>query len=94
MERSRKVKAKVASIPPDLKARFQKNPNAVVRLIVRLKDDPGSRVAAVQAHGLTVRHTYSLISAIATEGTAAASLALAAEPWVNSIEEDKQVHTM
>jgi hypothetical protein len=65
-----------------------------MRLIVRLKDDPGSRVAAVQAHGLTVRHTYSLISAIAVEGTASASLALSDEPWVVSVEEDSTVHTM
>jgi hypothetical protein len=86
--------AAVATIPQDLKSRLQQNPNAVVRLIVRLKDAPDSRVAAVQAHGLTVRHTYSLMSAIATEGSAAASLALAAEPWVVSIEEDKTVHTM
>lgn len=84
----------VANIPQRLKSRLQRNPNTVVRLIVRLKDDPGSRVADVQGYGLIVRHTYSLISAIATEGTASASLALAAEPWVDSIEEDMQVHTM
>ncbi|MDE3090562.1 MAG: hypothetical protein KGJ80_14370, partial [Chloroflexota bacterium] len=82
------------SIPADLKSKLQYDPSAVVRLIVRLKDDPESRVAAVQAHGLTVRHTYSLISAVAVEGTAAASLTLANEAWVLSVEEDKQVHTM
>lgn len=85
---------RMATIPLDLKSKLQQDPNAVVQLIVRLKDDPGSRVAAVQSHGLTVRHTYSLISAIATEGSAAASLALAEEPWVLSVEEDKMVHTM
>lgn len=61
---------------------------------MRLKDDPAGRVAAVQAHGLTVRHTYALISAIAIEGAASASLALADEPWVISVEEDSTVHTM
>jgi hypothetical protein len=84
----------VASISQDLKSKLQGNPDATVRLIVRLTGDPVSRVAAVQAHGLTVRHTYSLISAIAIEGAASASLALAEEPWVISIEEDKAVHTM
>ena len=83
----------VASISQNLKARLEQNPNASVRLIVRLKDNPGSRVAAVQAHGLTVRHTYSLISALAVEGSASASLALAQEPWVVSVEEDTVVHT-
>ena len=89
-----KAKAIVASISQDLKSKLQQNPSATVRLIVRLKDDPGSRVAAVQAHGLTVRRTYSLISAIAVEGTASASLSLSDEPWVVSVEEDSTVHTM
>ena len=84
----------MANISPDLKSKLQKSPAATVRLIVRLADDPSSRVAAVQAHGLIVRHTYSLISAVAVEGAASASLALAEEPWVVSIEEDKAVHTM
>ena len=84
----------MANISPDLKSKLQTSPNATVRLIVRLADDPNRRVAAVQAHGLTVRHTYTLISAVAIEGTASASLKLAQEPWVVSIEEDKAVHTM
>jgi hypothetical protein len=84
----------MASISQDLRSRLQQNPNAVIRLIVRLKDAPASHVAAVQAHGLTVRYTYSLTSTIATEGSASASLALADEPWVVSVEEDKPVHTM
>ena len=86
--------ALVANISQDLKSKLQQNSNATVRLIVRLKGDPGSRVAAVQALGLTVRHTYSLISALAVEGSASASLALADEPWVVSIEEDSAVHTL
>ena len=88
------MKRLVATISQDLKSKLQKNANATVRLIVRLKDDPSTRVAAVQAHGLTVRHVYSLISAIAIEGSASASLALANEPWVDSVEEDSTVHTL
>ena len=84
----------VATMSQDLKSKLLQNKNATVRLIVRLKDDPNIRVAAVQSHGLTVRHTYSLISAIAIEGSASASLALAQEPWVVSIEEDTAVHTL
>jgi hypothetical protein len=90
----KKAKMNVATMSPGLKSKLLQDPNATVRLIVRLKDDPSSRVAAVQSHGLTVRHTYSLISAIAIEGSASASLALAGEPWVVSVEEDSAVHTL
>ena len=92
--RSKKVKILVATISQDLRSKLLKNANATVRLIVRLRDDPSSHVAAVQAHGVTVRHIYSLISAIAIEGSASASLALADEPWVDSVEEDSAVHTL
>lgn len=84
----------MADISPDLKSRLQRNPQALVRLIIRLKDDPQSHVPAMQARGLTVRHTYSLTSSVAIEGSASASLALANEPWVVSVEEDKPVHTL
>lgn len=84
----------MANISQDLKSKLQTSPNTTVRLIVRLTDDPAGRVAAVQAFGLTVRYTFTLISAVAIEGTASASLKLADEPWVVSIEEDKAVHTM
>lgn len=84
----------MAKIQPSLKSKLERAPNSVVNLIVRLKDAPDVRTADVRALGLTVRHTYSLVPGMAIQGTAAASLALAAKPWVLSIEEDKQVHTM
>ena len=84
----------MASISPDLESRLQRNPNTLVSLIVRLKGDASAHLADVQARGLTVRRTYSLISAIAIQGTASASLTLMDEPWVLSLEEDRTVHTM
>ena len=84
----------MAKIQPDLKSKLERAPDMVVNLIVRVKDTPGARVADVRALGLTVRYTYSLVPGMAVRGTAAASLALAEKPWVLSIEEDKQVHTM
>jgi hypothetical protein len=84
----------MASIAPELKSRLKQNPNARVNLIVRMKDAPDAHVADVQARGLTVRHVYVLISAMAIQGTAAASLTLTNEKWVRSIEEDKAVRTM
>ena len=84
----------VASIAPELKSKLERDPNAVVNLIVRLHDDPAAHLADVQARGLQVRHTYTLISAVAVQGKASACLPLAALSWVLSIEEDKSVHTM
>jgi hypothetical protein len=86
--------AAMASIQPDLKKKLEREPGSTVNLIVRLKDAPDIHVADVRALGLTVRYTYSLVSAMAVQGTASASLVLAKKPWVLSVEEDKQVHTM
>jgi hypothetical protein len=84
----------MANMQPDLKKKLEREPGSMVNLIVRLKDAPDVRVADVRALGLTVRYTYSLVPGMAIQGTAAASLALAQKPWVLSVEEDKQVHTM
>ncbi len=82
------------NIAPNLKSKLQTHPDAKVNLIIRTKDDPQSHFAEIQKNGLTVRRTFSLISAVAVEGTASASLALVDQPWVLSVEEDKPVHTM
>ena len=84
----------MASMNPELKNKLEQNPNAVVNLIVRTMDDPQAHLAEVQARGFEVRHTYSLISAMAVQGKASASMSLANMPWVLSLEEDKTVHTM
>lgn len=84
----------MTNIAPELLSKLELNPNTTVNLIVRLKDDPSAHIAEVQASGLVVRYTYSLISAIAVQGKAAICLELASKPWVLSIEEDKSVHTM
>ncbi len=84
----------MANIQPDLKSRLERNPKAVVNLIVRLKDAPNLRTADVRALGLTIRQTYTLIPALAIQGSASASLTLAKKSWVLSVEEDKPVHTM
>ena len=84
----------MANIQSDLKSKLERNPKAVVNLIVRLKDAPNLRTADVRALGLTIRQTYTLIPALAIQGSASASLTLAKKSWVLSIEEDKPVHTM
>ncbi len=84
----------MATITPDLVKKLQREPNATVNLIVRLVDSPEVHVADAQAKGLQVQRTFSLISAMAVRGTAAAALALMNESWVVSVEEDKSVHIM
>ncbi len=84
----------MANISPDLRSKLERNPESVVRLIVRVDADPAAHVSTLRARGLTVRYVYSLTSTVAVEGPASASLSLAREPWVVSIEEDKPVHTM
>jgi hypothetical protein len=84
----------MASIPAELKSKLESDPKATVNLIVRVKDAPDRRLDDVRALGLTVRRTFSLIPAIAIQGSAAASLKLAQKSWVVSLEEDKPVHTM
>ena len=84
----------MASISSELKSKLQRNPRATIHLIARLKNEPGDYRAVLEARGIHVRRTFSLIAAIAIECKASAALALAKETWVVSIEEDKSVHTM
>lgn len=84
----------MATIPPDLQTKIQHDPQTQVDLIVRLADDPGKHVRDLQSLGWTVRRTFSLTPSVAVQGPASASLALARQPWVLAIEEDKSVHTM
>ena len=84
----------MATLASELKTKWQRAPNTRVRLIARLKDDPTAHLDQVKSKGFTVRHTYSLMAAMALEGKASAALALAKESWVLSIEEDKPVRAM
>ncbi len=84
----------MTGISNQLLTKLQNDPEAIVHLIVRVKDDPKSHVADLQTQGLMVHRTFSLIAAMAVEGKASASLKLASESWVLSVEEDKPVHTM
>jgi hypothetical protein len=84
----------MANVSSELKSKLQRNPRAAVNLIARLQNEPSDYRAALEARGINVRRTFSLIAAIAIECKASAALALAKETWVVSIEEDKSVHTM
>jgi len=86
------VSAKV--LDPEFERELKAEPIARVRVIVRTREDPRQMAEEVVKRGLVVTHTYSLIRAIAAEGLASAVLQLAAEPWVEKIEPDREVRTM
>jgi len=67
---------------------------AEVHLIVRTKDDPKRYVGRLEEMGVKVRRTFALIRALAITGKGMDCLALAEEPWVESIEEDKEVRAL
>jgi hypothetical protein len=70
------------------------DPSAAVLAIVRTVGRAGPRRAAAESAGLTVRHVYRLWPGLAVEGPVAALLALAAQPWVQAIEVDREVKVM
>ncbi len=84
----------MATLAAELRDKLRRKPGATVNLIVRTKGDPNVHATALEASGMKVRRTFSLISGLAIQGPASAALDLAREPWVESIEEDKPVHTM
>ena len=84
----------MTKIDPKFRKRLESNPTQRVDVIVRVAEDPRDRLPDVMAHGLTVRHTYSLIKALAATGLGVSILELADEPWVKKIETDEEVRTM
>lgn len=72
---------------------LQANPHKTVDVIIRTNTNPSSQIDQVTRLGLSVTRTFSLIQAIAATGPASAVIALAAEPWVDSIEPDQSVQS-
>lgn len=81
-------------IESEFKQHLESNRTQRFDVIVRVADDPKSRLPQVMEHGLSVRHTYSLIKAVAASGLGTSILELAEEPWVTRIEPDEEVRTM
>ena len=84
----------MATLSETLRRKLERDPKGVANVIVMVRDNAAAHVAQVRARGLTVKHSFTLIPGFALAGAASAILALADEPWVKSIEEDKPVHTM
>jgi len=71
--------------------RLQRRPEDMVRLIVRVRGDMSPATARLTELGATVLRSFSLIKAVAVSCSAETALALLQEPWVQAIEEDRQV---
>ncbi len=71
--------------------RLQKRPEDMVRLIVRVRGNMSQATARLTELGATVLRSFSLIKAVAVSCSAETALALLQEPWVQAIEEDRQV---
>jgi hypothetical protein len=81
-------------IAPDLLRRMKANPDADVRLIVRVKGDPAPAAEQLDGGALRVLRTFTLVPGLAVAGKARDGLRLLDESWVEHVEEDRQVRVM
>ena len=62
-----------------------------MRLIVRVRGDPSAAKARFSELGVKVLRSFTLINAVAVSCTAKTALVLLKEPWVERVEEDRQL---
>lgn len=85
------LEATMDKIESVFRSKLQEQPQQTVRLIVRVKGDLTPATARLAESGATVLRSFRLINAVAISCSAQTALALAEEPWVEAIEEDRQV---
>jgi len=83
----------VDKINPTFEARLQQHPGETVRLIVRVAGDMPLATAGLTELGATVLRSFTLIKAVSVSCSAETALGLLQEPWVQALEEDRQVST-
>lgn len=76
---------------PVLATKLQANREQEVRVIVHVRGDMVQASARLRDQGCEVMRSFQLIRAVAVRCTGAKALSLAKEPWVQKIEEDRQV---
>lgn len=74
-----------------LRGRLKKRSQEPVRLIVRVLGEMPEAEKRLTELGVDVLRSFSLTKALAVSCPAATALSLLKEPWVQSIEEDRQV---
>nr|WP_290668048.1 hypothetical protein [Ardenticatena sp.] len=78
-------------VPQEWAEALRAAPDRRVAALVRVRSNAPDDDAVWLAHGVHVRRRYRLLNAVAVEGSAAALLALADEPWVERIEPDLDI---
>jgi hypothetical protein len=83
----------MANIEPALRAKLQRRPGDAVRLIVHVTGETSQAAERLKEFEVTVHQSFTLIPAFALSCLAETALILLQEPWVQAIEEDRQVST-
>jgi hypothetical protein len=84
----------MSKIEPDLQYRLEAWKDSPFDLIVRVSEPPEDCRPRLESRGIQVRRQFQLLSALAVNCLGGQALALADEPWVLQVEEDKPVTTM
>ena len=83
----------MAKIDKSLKVRLQKNPEDMVRLIVRVGGEVPVAAGRLAQRGAKVLRSFELINAVSVSLPGKTALSLLEEPWVKSVEQDRKVST-
>lgn len=87
------VGGSMEKIPQAFESRLSSRPQETVRLIVHVTGDLSQANARLAELGVTTHHSFNLTKAVSISCPAETALSLLKEPWVLSIEEDRQVVT-
>ncbi len=88
---ARSEEATMGKVESAFRIKLEEQPQRTVRLIVRIKGDLAPATARLAELNATVLRSFQLINAVAVSCSAQTALDLASEPWVQAIEEDRQV---
>jgi hypothetical protein len=72
-------------------SRLEDRPTDIVRLIVRVAGDMSTATVRLTEMGITPLRSFGLTKAVSISCSAKTALSLLQEPWVLSVEEDRQV---
>ena len=81
----------MTKIDPSFRKRLKQHPHDTVRVIVHISAETPDIAARLQERGVILLRRYKLIRALAASCKGESALALLKEPWVEAIEEDRQV---
>ncbi len=84
----------MSQIAPGLQQKIASDPSAPRHVIVRVNGDLATLQKTLEDNGFQIRRKLGLIKGFAATASGLSVSQVANQPWVTSIEEDQQVHTM